>query len=88
MLKKLALCAALLSPGLAQAGIITTALDAPTRRALEAIQCAGLTPKLLLVADMTQHKDTPRPAKCHAPSSPRIPVPRYRRYFTTEPARC
>lgn len=60
MLKKLALCAALLSPSFAQAGIITTNLDAPTRRALEAIQCAGLTPKLLLVADMSQPKDFPR----------------------------
>lgn len=60
MLKKLALCAALLSPSLVHAGIITTNLDAPTRRALEAIQCAGLTPKILLVADMNQPKDFPR----------------------------
>lgn len=60
MKKTLLLTSLALLPISGNASVLTMSLDAPARRALEAIQCAGLTPKLLLIADMTKSKDSPR----------------------------
>ncbi|HEL3634801.1 TPA: murein L,D-transpeptidase catalytic domain family protein, partial [Stenotrophomonas maltophilia] len=60
MKKTVLLTSLALLPVSSGASVLTTNLDAPARRALEAIQCAGLTPRLLLIADMTKPKDSPR----------------------------